>query len=122
VILGIRPESLEDASTVGDVPADRRLRGRLELREALGSEIVAHVGVDARQAVTDDVRELAGEIGAEPGGSGARLAGEGVEAVVVARFDPRSAAQEGSEVEMVVDTSGLHFFDPQTSLGIYDGG
>jgi hypothetical protein len=37
-------------------------------------------------------------------------------------LDPRSRAQEGSDVEMVVDTSGLHFFDPQTSLGIYDGG
>jgi multiple sugar transport system ATP-binding protein len=122
VILGIRPEALEDADIAGDAPADRRLKGRLELREALGSEIVAHVGVDARQAVTDDVRELAGEIGAEPGGGGARLAAEGVEAMVVARLDPRSRAQEGSDVEMVVDTSGLHFFDPQTSLGIYDGG
>jgi multiple sugar transport system ATP-binding protein len=122
VILGIRPEALEDADIAGDAPADRRLKGRLELREALGSEIVAHLGVDARQAVTDDVRELAGEIGAEPGGGGARLAAEGVEAMVVARLDPRSRAQEGSDVEMVVDTSGLHFFDPQTSLGIYDGG
>ncbi len=70
VILGIRPESLEDASIASDAPADRRLKGRLELREALGSEIVAHVGVDARQAVTEDVRELAGEIGAEPGRRG----------------------------------------------------
>jgi multiple sugar transport system ATP-binding protein len=122
LILGIRPESLEDGSVAGDVPADRRLKGRLELREALGSEIVAHVGVDARQAVTDDVRELAGDIGAEPAGGGAKLAAEGVEAVVVARFDPRSEAQEGSAVEMAVDTSSLHFFDPETSFGIYDSG
>jgi multiple sugar transport system ATP-binding protein len=122
VILGIRPESLEDASVATDAPADRRLRGRLELREALGSEIVAHVGVDARQAVTEDVRELAGEIGAEPSAGAARLAAEGVEAVVLARFDPRSEAQEGSDVEMVVDTTGLHFFDPENSQGIYDSG
>jgi multiple sugar transport system ATP-binding protein len=122
VILGVRPESLEDAEVAGDAPADRRLKGRLELREALGSEIVAHVGIDARQAVTDDVRELAGEIGAEPGGGGARLAAEGVEAVVVARFDPRSKAQEGGPVELAVDTTSLHFFDPETSLGIYDSG
>jgi hypothetical protein len=72
--------------------------------------------------VTDDVRELAGDIGAEPAGGGARLATEGDEAVVVARFDPRSGTQEGSAVEMVVDTTGLHFFDPETSLGIYDSG
>jgi multiple sugar transport system ATP-binding protein len=122
VILGVRPESLEDAEVAHDAPADLRLKGRLELREALGSEIVAHLGIDARQAVTDDVRELAGEIGADPGGGGARLAAEDVEAVVVARFDPRSKAKEGDPVEIAVDTTSLHFFDPETSLGIYDSG
>jgi multiple sugar transport system ATP-binding protein len=123
VILGIRPESLEDAEVASDGPADRRLKGRLELREALGSEIVAHVAVEGRQAVTDDVRELAGDIGAEPRSGAARtLAPEGEQAMVVARFDPRSGAREGSALEMVVDTTGLHFFDPETSLGIYDSG
>jgi len=121
VILGIRPEALEDAEVAADAPADRRLKGRLELREALGSEIVAHVGIDARQAETEDVRELAGALGTEPG-RGAKLATETDEAVITARFDPRSAAREGSPVEMVVDTRSLHFFDPETSLGIYDGG
>ena len=68
VILGIRPEALEDAEIATDAPADRRLKGQVELREALGSEIVAHVGIDARQAETEDVRELAGALGTEPGG------------------------------------------------------
>jgi multiple sugar transport system ATP-binding protein len=121
LILGIRPEALEDAEVVTDAPADRRLAGQVELRESLGSEIVAHVGIDARQAETEDVRELAGALGTEPGG-GAKLATETEEAVITARFDPRSNAREGSPVEMVVDTRGLHFFDPETSLGIYDDG
>jgi multiple sugar transport system ATP-binding protein len=121
VILGIRPEALEDAEVATDAPVDRRLAGQVELREALGSEIVAHVGIDAHQAETEDVRELAGALGTEPGG-GAKLATETEEAVITARFDPRSTAREGSAVEMVVDTRGLHFFDPETSLGIYDGG
>jgi multiple sugar transport system ATP-binding protein len=119
VILGIRPEALEDAEVATDAPADRRLKGKVELRESLGSEIVAHVGIDAHQAETEDVRELAGALGTEPGG-GAQLATEAEEAVITARFDPRSTASEGSPVEMVVDTRGLHFFDPETSLGIYD--
>src|SRR5437868_12350526 len=38
VIVGIRPEDLEDASLAKDTPADRRIRGNVELREALGSE------------------------------------------------------------------------------------
>jgi multiple sugar transport system ATP-binding protein len=122
VILGIRPESLEDAEVASDGPADRRLKGRLGLREALGSEIVAHVTIDARPAVTEDVRELAGDIGAEPGAGARTLTKREHEVVVVARFDPRSEARAGSPVEMVVDTRSLHFFDPETSLGIYDGG
>jgi multiple sugar transport system ATP-binding protein len=121
VILGIRPEELEDAEVASDAPGDRRLKGEVQLREALGSEVQAHVSISGRQAVTEDVRELAGDIGTEPGG-GARLATETDEAMVVARFDPRSGAREGTPVEMVVDTRELHFFDPETSLGIYDGG
>ncbi len=42
--------------------------------------------------------------------------------MIVARFDPRSEVKEGSTVEMAVDTRTLHFFDPETSLGIYETG
>jgi multiple sugar transport system ATP-binding protein len=122
VILGIRPEALEDAEIGSDAPPDRRLKGELELREALGSEIVAHVKVNAREAVTEDVRELTADIGAEPGGATRTLAADEHTAIVVGRFDPNSRAQPGNPVEMVVDTRSLHFFDPETSLGIYDGG
>src|SRR5829696_6149935 len=37
VVLGIRPEQLEDAAIARDIPDDRRLQGEVELREALGS-------------------------------------------------------------------------------------
>ena len=40
-----------------------RLRGRVELREALGSEVLVHFTIAARQAVTDDMRELAEDVG-----------------------------------------------------------
>ena len=48
VVLGIRPEDLEDASISTDTPADRRIRGRVDLREALGSEIMVHFTVERR--------------------------------------------------------------------------
>jgi multiple sugar transport system ATP-binding protein len=118
VIVGIRPEDLEDAALVPDVPPDRRLRGRVELREALGSEVLAHVAIDARQAVTEDVRELAADI--EGGAPRPELEDPGRgPATFVASFAPRSGVREDETAEIAVDTRNLHFFDPQTSLGIY---
>ena len=116
VILGIRPEDLEDAAEAqGDGPT---LDGRVTLREALGSEIMVHFETDARSAVTDEVRELAKDAGDEHMAD--RTAKE-AKARMIGRFSPRSRVKTGSEVKVAVDTRSLHFFDPATGLGIYDG-
>jgi multiple sugar transport system ATP-binding protein len=119
VVLGIRPEDLEDAAVAKDVPADRRLNGKVELIEALGSEIMAHFTIDAPPALTDDVRELAQDVGDE---RAVKEAAEGSKqhTTMVGRFDPRAEVKEGEIAEVAVDTRGLHFFDPETGLGIYD--
>jgi multiple sugar transport system ATP-binding protein len=117
VIIGIRPEDLEDAALVTDAPMDQRLRGRLELREALGSEIMAHFAITGAHAETDETRELAQDAGAaDESHIGVR---EG-EAVIVGRFGARSRVTQGENVEAAVDTRALHFFDPETGIGIYD--
>jgi multiple sugar transport system ATP-binding protein len=119
VVLGIRPEDLEDAAIAKDVPADRRLRGKVELIEALGSEIMAHFTIDAPPALTEDVKELAQDVGDE---RAVKEADEGSKqhTTMVGRFDPRAEVKEGEIAEVAVDTRGLHFFDPETGLGIYD--
>jgi multiple sugar transport system ATP-binding protein len=117
VILGIRPEDLEDAALETDTPADRRLHGKVELKEALGSEIMVHFRTDATQAVTDETRELQKDVGA-PETPTAVDSSSG--ATLVGRFGARSRVSEGSPVEVAVDTRALHFFDPDTGLGIYD--
>jgi multiple sugar transport system ATP-binding protein len=115
VILGIRPEHFEDASLATDTPPDRRLRGRVELREALGSELMVHFTVDgARAADTEETKEIAHDVGA--GTSGLQAS----DALFVGRFGARARVVEGEPVEVSVDTSALHFFDPETGLGIYD--
>jgi hypothetical protein len=38
----------------------------------------------------------------------------------VARVDREKRASEGLRAELAVDTRLLHFFDPETGLGIYD--
>jgi multiple sugar transport system ATP-binding protein len=117
VVLGIRPESLEDASLEPDIPADRHIKGVVVLREPLGSEIVAHFEVDAPPALTEDVRELARDVGQE---STVQAGGEeDGKAVLVGRFGPRSRVKNGDVIDVAVDTNAVHLFDIESGEGIY---
>ena len=120
LVLGIRPENLEDAALEPDHPEDQRMRGVVVLREPLGSEIVAHFTVDAPPALTEDVRELARDVGQESAVQAAAEEG-GTETVMVGRFGPRSRIKNGDTVDVAVETRAMHFFDLETGLGIYDG-
>jgi multiple sugar transport system ATP-binding protein len=117
VVLGIRPEDLEDAALDTAAPPERRLQGEVILRESLGSEVMVHFKIDAKQALTSDVQELAEDVGAPAeleavGGSGATIVG---------RFGARTRVRPGEPTEVSVDTRSLHFFDPDTGAGIYEG-
>jgi multiple sugar transport system ATP-binding protein len=116
VILGIRPEDLEDAAVESDAPSNQRLKGEVVLREALGAEIMVHFKIEATPAVTDDVRELAKDVGDE---RAVEQAHEG-QTTMVGRFSPRTRVREGETAEVAVDTRALHFFDPESGAGIYD--
>jgi multiple sugar transport system ATP-binding protein len=117
VVLGIRPEDLEDVALVGDTPGGQRLKGKVDLTEALGSEIMVHFSIDAKHAVTDEVLELAEDVGDDR----VALPDDGEEkATLVGRFGARSRVRLGADVEVAVDTRALHFFDPHTGLGIYE--
>jgi multiple sugar transport system ATP-binding protein len=118
IVLGIRPEGLEDAALEPDVPDDQRIKGVLVLREPLGSEIVAHFQVDAPPALTEDVRELARDVGQETTVQVA--ASESSKTMMVGRFGPRSRVRTGDVVDVAVDMSTVHAFDLETGLGIYD--
>jgi multiple sugar transport system ATP-binding protein len=116
VVLGIRPEDLEDAELASETPPERRFRGQVTLTEALGSEIIVHFTTDAKQATTEDVRELA----ADAGDDRLRRGEEQAQAALVGRFGARSRVRSGQTAEVAVDSRALHFFDPETGLGIYD--
>jgi multiple sugar transport system ATP-binding protein len=110
VVVGIRPEDLADGSAArNDVP---RIPARVVVREELGAEIVVHLDIDARPAVTDDVRELAADAGGEP------LVGEQRSARFVARLAPASAVREGQTIDLAIDPARVHVFDAQTGMAI----
>ena len=119
IVLGIRPEDLEDAALEPDSAHDQRLRGDATLTEALGSEIMVHFTIEGKQAVTEDVLELQEDVG-EDRSPAPEHAGDGDTATLVGRFGPRSRVRHGQPIEVAVDSRSLHFFDPETGLGIYD--
>jgi multiple sugar transport system ATP-binding protein len=118
VIVGLRPEDMEDAALVSDAPADRRIRAEVNLREALGADVLVHFSVRAPEVMTEDVRELAGDVGQEALQAVEERARAG-ESTFLARLNPRTGAREREPIELVVDVTRLHFFDPDTGRGIY---
>jgi len=118
VVLGIRPEDMEDASLVQGAPQDRVISSTVDLREALGSEVLVHFAVDAPIVLTEDTRELAVDVGAEALEDLEERA-KRAKSAFVAQLSPRTRLREGDRMEVVVDTNRLHFFDPETGLGIY---
>ena len=118
VVLGIRPEDMEDASLAADAPQDRRITAAVDLREALGSMILIHFTVNAPIVLTEDTKELASDVGTEALDRLHEKA-KGDTSTFVAELDSRSKVQRGDRIELVVDTGRLHFFDPESGRGIY---
>jgi multiple sugar transport system ATP-binding protein len=114
VILGVRPEDMEDAALRPDSPTDRRFKATVDLREDMGSEVLTHFSLDAPPVLTEDTKELA----ADRGEVVEELEQLVTRAPWIARFDADSQATRGDSIEILVDTRGLHFFDPDTSEAI----
>ncbi len=119
VIVGIRPQDFEDAAFATDAPQNCRLRARVDLVEALGTQTLVHFEIDAPPVLTEDMKELAADVGGEQVEKLEAQAQQGRNQFV-AEVDPKSKATEKDTVELVIDTTQLHFFDKETSEGIYD--
>jgi multiple sugar transport system ATP-binding protein len=117
VILGIRPEDMEDASLVPEAPDDGRITAAVDIVEDMGSEIFVHFGVKAPPVRGKDVEAAMGHEALEATEAVAEEKGS----LFVARLDSASRACEGETVDLAVKTNRLHFFDPATSLRIHDG-
>jgi multiple sugar transport system ATP-binding protein len=113
VIVGIRPESIADPALAGEPHEDRLLHGTVELREDLGPELFVHFSAPDVQLA--DAATIAGL----PRDTGTLRASSDSDGVLVGRFGQDSDVREGGPVDAVVDTGRLHFFDPETGLGIY---
>lgn len=105
LIVGFRPEHLEDAALLPDHPKDRRLTATIAVREALGAETLIHFPIEAASVDSGDPDALE-EIG---GSESCRC---------TARFAPESRARVGNTIQIALNTEHLHFFDRKSHLAI----
>ena len=84
VVMGIRPENLDDAPEYVAEHADAKFKVHVEVTELMGFETYLY------------------------------LSTSGKEENVIARVDPRTATRNGDNIEVAMDTSRLHFFDKET--------
>jgi multiple sugar transport system ATP-binding protein len=117
VALGIRPEHLADATLIDARPSPSHLRADVVLVEALGSERVVHLELDAAPVMTDEVVEIASDTDAAVLQTLQQEAEVG-RAPVVARFDARSTIEVGAVADVAIDVEHLHFFDLATGAAI----
>ena len=112
VVVGIRPENLEDAALVPDAAPESVLDVSVELREELGAEVNAHctVGVPPLQVAAVAI----GDSEPDP----AEIEEVPQIPAIIARLDPRTGVREGERARLHVDLDSLHFFDPDTGDSI----
>jgi len=92
VVLGIRPEDIEDAEFVPGAGPDELLEVTVDLAEPLGAETIVHFDVT-------------------PGGAGPAVP-------FTARLTPRTTVRTGRPVKLAVDVDRLHFFDPASGQSL----
>ena len=114
IIVGIRPEDLDDAS-LARFETSAVLPVQVDIREDMGAEVYAHFRLDADPVDSEEVLEAMEEEDV-PGVVRERMRG-GVP--FIARLERGTRAREGDPLDVAVDTSRLHFFDPETGAGIY---
>jgi multiple sugar transport system ATP-binding protein len=113
VILGVRPEDLDDARLAGQGEAGT-IAAVVDIREDLGSEVFVHFGVGAPAVRGEDVEAALGEEALEATSEAARRKGS----LFTARISRESPAREGEPIKLAVNRSRLHFFDIETSSAI----
>jgi len=116
VILGFRPEDVEDASLAAGAGPGARLSVVPAIREEMGSEVYVHFALGVPRVGRADVLEAIDPEEPAEARASARSA-----TPFVGRLDRTTRAREGEPLELAVALNRLYVFDPETGDGLYPG-
>ncbi|WP_439032460.1 ABC transporter ATP-binding protein [Gordonia terrae] len=109
VLIGIRPEHLEDAALVDSTTREHgaTFTANIDVLESMGSDIYAYFGVGSSRASSDALAELAADSGTDLGGG-----------QLIARLSPDSKVTRGSSAELFYDASKIAVFDQSSGASL----
>ena len=111
IVMGIRPESFEDGNYANASEFSESIKVSVSLLEQLGSDSYIHFYKDIKPVQTEAIEEILADEGED-------ISVLGDNTKFIARINPNSTVVEGKEIELKIDPSKLHFFDPETGDAI----
>ena len=111
IVLGIRPEAFEDSLFASSNEGNETIKINVTLLEQLGSDTYIHFFKDIKPVQTKAIEEILADEGED-------LSVLGNQTKFIARINPNSTVSEGEKINLYIDASKLHFFDPETGLAI----
>ena len=107
IILGIRPEAFEDGYFANEADYSESIKVKVSLLEQLGSDSYIHFYKDIKPVQTEAIEEILADEGED-------ITVLGDSTKFIARINPNSTVAEGEEIELKINPSKLHFFDPES--------
>ena len=111
IVMGIRPEAFEDGNYANTSEFSESIKVSVSLLEQLGSDSYIHFYKDIKPVQTEAIEEILADEGED-------ISVLGDNTKFIARINPNSTVVEGKEIELKIDPSKLHFFDPETGDAI----
>ena len=107
IVMGIRPEAFEDGNYANANEFSESIKVSVSLLEQLGSDSYIHFYKDIRPVQTEAIEEILADEGED-------ISVLGDNTKFIARINPNSTVVEGEEIELKIDPSKLHFFNPES--------
>ena len=111
IVIGIRPEAFEDSVYANKKEFSEQVSIEVSLLEQLGSDTYVHFYKDINPVQTEAIEEILADEGED-------ISVLGNETKFIARINPNSTVEEGQKINLALDPTKLHYFDPDTGLAI----
>ena len=111
IVIGIRPEAFEDSVYANEKEFSEQVGIEISLLEQLGSDTYVHFYKDIKPVQTEAIEEILADEGED-------ISVLGNETKFIARINPNSTVEEGQKINLAIDPTKLHYFDPDSGLAI----